>query len=106
VDGGSGHDTLAVSGEFVLDLVSTADSRITGIEAVDLAAGAQVLALSAADVLALSDTSNTLTVEGDVGDAVIAIGAWMDNGIDGGHHIYTAGIATLRIDVDVAAFIV
>src|SRR5688500_2961762 len=49
VDGGSGTDTLKVTGTRSLDLTTVADARIAGIEIVHLA-GANTLMLSASDV--------------------------------------------------------
>ncbi len=99
IDGGSGVDTLRVdSGD--VDLTSFAGT-ITGIEQIDLEAdaGANSLTLAASDVLSISDT-DILTVLGDVGDSVDAGTGWTDGGIVGAYHVYTQGLATLNLDVD------
>jgi len=107
VDGGSGTDTLALTGDGVtLDLTLIANSKVSGIEVMEITGGAAAgnsLTLALTDVLDLSDTSNTLTVEGGVDDAVtVADGTWTDGGEVDGYHVYTLGAATLKVDVEIA----
>ncbi len=100
IDGGTGTDTLSVvSGD--VDLTAFA-GVIAGIEKIDLGAdaGANNLTLSAQDVLDISGT-DTVTVNGDAADGVDAGTGWTDGGIVGGYHIYTQGLATLNVDLDV-----
>jgi hypothetical protein len=106
IDGGSGEDTLALSGGFLLDLVGIADGRIFGIERIDLVAGsdANSVALSASDVLNLSDSSNTLTVEGDAGDTLYLEGVWELAEDGDGYDTYvdsTTAAARLIVDQDI-----
>jgi hypothetical protein len=105
VDGGTGEDTLALGdAAFGLDLTTIADSKTSGIEVVDLNAGngAHSLTLSLTDLLNLSDTSNTLTVEGGGADSVeVTTGEWTDQGIAGDYHVYRLGAAELRIHTDI-----
>jgi len=108
VDGGSGGDTLALIGDNItLDLSLLANSKLSGIETIDLvatgdASSTNTLTLALGDVLNLSDTSNTLTVDGDNDDTVtVTDGTWTDGGEVAGYHVYTLGAATLRIDVDI-----
>ena len=65
--------------------------------------GDNSLTLSLGDVLALSDTSNTLTIEGGGTDAVtVTDGDWQWSGAPaGGYNVYTLGAATLRINEDI-----
>ena len=73
MDGGAGDkDVLRVDGSGVsLDLTAIDDALITGMERIDITgSGDNQLILSTADVLALSDTSDTLTILGDSGDRV------------------------------------
>jgi hypothetical protein len=112
VDGGSGQDTLqfAGSGES-LDLTDIVDTRYTGIEIVDLTGtGDNTLILETLDLLALSDTTNTLRVDGDAGDVVISQGqGWAAGGtvdIEGTlYQSYTDGAATLLLHPDVDSLI-
>ena len=60
-----------------------------------------ILTLEVADVLALSSTTDTVTVSGDGSDAVVAGGGWTDGGISVGFHTYTQGLATLIVDQDI-----
>jgi hypothetical protein len=72
IDGGTGFDTLRVDGAGIqLNLRAMADNRITGIEQIDLTGlGNNSLLLSVADVLALSETSNTVQILRNDGDTV------------------------------------
>jgi hypothetical protein len=108
VDGGSGQDTLQFTGfGESLDFTDIVDTRYTGIEIVDLAGnGDNSLTLETLDLLALSDTTNTLRVDGDSGDSVISTGqGWVAAGqVDVGgtlYQSYTDGAATLLLHPDV-----
>jgi len=72
IDGGVDFDTLYLNGNGItLDLTSISDSIITGIEKIDITGdGDNSLILSYSDLLALSDTSDTLYVTGNGGDTV------------------------------------
>lgn len=99
VDGGSGNDTLALTNHNLnLDLASLGD-KISEIESIDLTGnGNNTLTLSPLELLNLSDSTNTLTVDGNSGDRVISLSSeWSDGGIEGFYHIYFHGDATLLI---------
>ena len=101
IDGGTGNDILRLAGSgTTLDLTSTSNTKITGVETIDLTgSGVNALTLKASDVLVLSETSNVLTVTGVAGDVVNATSEiWTDQGVNGGIHTYTSGNATLMID--------
>ncbi len=101
IAGGSGTDTLGLSTGTSADL-TTFSGMITGIERVDLGnAGVNDLTLSAQDVLDMDET-NILTVDGDAEDSVDAGTGWTDGGIVGGYHVYTQGLATLNVDIDLS----
>lgn len=111
VDGGSGEDILqfAGSGES-LDLTGIANSRYTGIEIIDLTGtGNNTLTLNFGDLLDLSDSTNTLRVDGNAGDAVNSIGqGWTADGtveVFPGifYSRYVEGAATLLLDPDIVA---
>ncbi|MEX2648191.1 MAG: Ig-like domain-containing protein, partial [Alphaproteobacteria bacterium] len=75
VDGGSGFDTLVVGGGTSLNLTTLNTTEhynlFQGIEAIDLTGtGDNALTLDVRDLLALSDTSNTLRVDGDADDVI------------------------------------
>lgn len=72
VDGGRGIDTLRFDGAgIVLDLTTMADSRIQGIERIDVTGvGGNALILNYREVLNLSDDSNQLIVTRNDGDTV------------------------------------
>ena len=101
VDGGGNEDTLAVSGELDLDLTEILNTRITGIEIIDLVAGAgeNDLNLTKLDLFALSNTNaNVITVNGDASDSVTIDGLWAEAPeLDGGYRVFTSGAATLRV---------
>ena len=101
VDGGTGHDILVVSSG---DIDLTAFSgTLQGIDEIDLQsdAGANVVTLTANDVMTASDDA-TLTIVGDGGDSVAAGSGWTDGGIVSGFHVYTQGGATLLLDQDLS----
>ena len=79
------------------------NSRILGVERIDLG-GTNILRLAASDLLALSDTTNTLFVDGDGADEVrlLASDAWSGPSapVDG-YVTYTQGSAVLKVDADI-----
>ena len=110
IDGGSGVDTLALSGSLLtLDLADQAQAvRITGIERMDLTgSGDNTLELDQLSVLnevgADANGVHVLTVEGNVGDRVSLLDAlWMEEGslVDGAitFDVYVADNAEVRIE--------
>ena len=69
--GGTGSDTLRLDGAGVsLDLGAIPDTRIQGIERVDLGGDGNTLALDMREILNIDDASNELTVLGDDSNAV------------------------------------
>lgn len=104
VDGGAGIDTLRFAGAWdSVDLGAIADMRIQNIEVIDLTAGGNnTLSLTRREVLAISSTSNTLTVEGDLGDVVmLPLEGWTMAGIAAGYRTLVNGQATLKVDTDI-----
>ncbi|PXW89874.1 FG-GAP repeat protein [Nitrosomonas sp. Nm84] len=100
IDGGIGVDTLALTGsDLKLDLADFHDT-IDGIETIDLTgSGDNALMLTLPDLLSLSDTTDTFTVNGNGGDSVVGLSdGWTDDGIDGNYRIFTNSGTTLRID--------
>jgi Ca2+-binding RTX toxin-like protein len=97
VDGGNGTDTLVLDGAgLVLDLAAIADSKLQGIEAIDL--GTNALHLTALEVLNLSGTSNTLRIIGRNGMSLTREDAdWLTGATAGGFTTYTKGQATLLV---------
>ncbi|MGK7900972.1 MAG: putative Ig domain-containing protein [Hormoscilla sp.] len=104
--GGSGNgDTLRLDGSFNLDLTAIANSRISGIEVIDLNGFGNSLTLSARDLQDLSDSTNSLTVLGNNGNAVNA--DFSDLGFTAssnspvvGFTTYSNGIIQLVVDND------
>jgi hypothetical protein len=118
--GDDGTDTLRLNASgLVLDLTTIPDSRITGVEVIDitgvisdteapnlllqtlsLSESFNTLILDLQELLNLSDTSNTLTVIGD-DDAVYLDGGWTMIGSEviGSDifDVYTQGAATLKV---------
>ncbi|MDO8333710.1 MAG: hypothetical protein Q7T35_03445 [Nitrosomonas sp.] len=103
VAGGSGKDTLGLGGSGLnLDL-SSAGNKIGGIEIIYLyGTGDNTLTLSAEDVLNLSDSTDTLKVNGNAGDRIVGLSnGWEDGGIDGDFHTYTNDAAVLLVGLNV-----
>ncbi|MSP82467.1 MAG: hypothetical protein EXQ94_05930 [Alphaproteobacteria bacterium] len=111
VDGGLGFDVLAVGGSAVtLNLTTVNDTEhyalYTGIEIIDLTGtGANTLTLDIQDLFHLSDTANTLRVDGNAGDVVTTAdtgwGVGVANVDIAGYTTYTNGEATLIVDSDI-----
>ncbi|WP_297324982.1 hypothetical protein [Nitrosomonas sp.] len=103
VEGGSGSDTLALAGSNLNLNLSTVHSKVSSIEAVNLTGrGNNTLTLTAVDLLNLSDSSNSLTVDGNAGDRVFGLdNDWADGGISGDYHLYTQGAAELLVGIAV-----
>ena len=72
IDGGTGIDTILIQGSNItLDLSGVAGTQIVGIEKIDITGdGDNALAINYTDLLALSDTSDTLYITGNGGDTV------------------------------------
>lgn len=101
VDGGSGFDTLALDGAgLALDLTTIPNTRVQGIERIDITgSGHNVLKMSAQEVLRLSDTSNTVTINGDAGDIWNAVDTgWVRGEYNDGFVTWTRGLATVNVD--------
>ena len=104
VDGGIGNDVLALGGSGLnLNLTDMA-GKISGIETIRLfGTGDNTLTLRAADVLNLSDTTNTLRVNGNEGDRIVGLShGWGDGGVHGDFHTYFNDAAVLLVGVNVA----
>ena len=99
IDGGNGQDTLLAGGADI-DLTAFGGT-LASIENIDLSGDntANSVVLGVQDVLDMS-SSGTVTIDGDVGDIVDAGTGWTDAGIAGGFHVYTQGLATIKLDVD------
>ncbi|HIC44166.1 MAG TPA: VWA domain-containing protein, partial [Sulfurimonas sp.] len=69
LDGGVGFDTLVLHGTEFIDFANV--DNIKNIESIDLTTGDNnLLNISAADVLEMTDSNNTLTILGDESDSV------------------------------------
>jgi Ca2+-binding RTX toxin-like protein len=104
VDGGPGFDTLYLTGSnLTLSIVPPGPHRIKGIEAMDLTGDSITLRVSALGILNLSETSNTLTVNGSLDDRVeIVDGGWLRGASSDGFTTFTKGQAVLRLVDDLA----
>ncbi len=103
VNGGAGSDTLALAGNSLNLNLSNIHGKVSSIEAINLTGkGNNTLALTAVDLLNLSDSSNSLTVDGNAGDRVFGLDSdWTDGGISGNYHLYTHGTAELLVGISV-----
>ena len=109
INGGSGTDTLRISGENqFLDLTALNSvehyNLITGIERIELSqgSGSNTLRLNTADLLHLSDSSNSLLVDGNPGDKLLLEpNEWsQENTVEIEGHVYKVfrnGVATLHV---------
>jgi hypothetical protein len=98
IDGGKGDDTLVVSS--ALNLSGVAGVKLKNLEGIQL--GSTTLTLSAADVLALSGTSDQVKIDGsDTATVDLDVDAWGSGVIANGYTTYRNGGATLVIDSDI-----
>lgn len=102
-DGGSGSDTLALTSSGLNLNLTEMRGKIDGIETIDLTgSGNNTLTASLLDLLNLSDTSNTVKVNGNAGDIVTGLSSgWIDGGISGDYHTYTLDAAVLLVGTGV-----
>ena len=103
VQGGTGIDTLGLGAPgMTLDLRAIADTKLSGIEVIDLTFDSNTLVLTPLEVLNLSDSSNQLKVLGEAGDEVQIVGDWTLEGseqIDGTTFAkYVSGSAELLVE--------
>ncbi|MEO5353375.1 MAG: FG-GAP-like repeat-containing protein [Magnetococcus sp. XQGC-1] len=98
VDGGSGFDTLNLAGTgMTLDLTALR-GRLDSIEVIDLGTGNNTLLLTSLDLLNLSESSNTLMVNGSSGTVDAGFLDWAYAGLfSGTYHEYHHGEATLYV---------
>jgi hypothetical protein len=99
VDGGTGVDTLALTGSgLTLNLTSIADTKLQGIEAIDLGSGGNMLRLTALEVLNLSESSNSLRVTGGMGSGLIFDDSgWVQGATTNSFITFTNGAATAQV---------
>jgi hypothetical protein len=103
VDGGTGNDTLELTGNGqVLDLTTRSDLDLVSLETIDLGAGGNTLALALRDLLALTRIGHDLTITGTQGSVEVDLagGTFVDMGIMNAHQVYSDGVTTLRIAFD------
>ncbi len=99
VDGGLGSDTLKLRGNGLdLNLADFHD-RLDGLETIDMTRnGSNTLTLSLSDLVSLSDTTHTFTINGDEGDRVIGLmEEWKFAGTEGIYRLFTNGEIVLRV---------
>jgi len=102
VNGGDGFDRLLIDGNGVtLDLTAISNALITDVEYIDITgSGNNTLTLTLADVLAISSSTDILTIDGNAGDLVQLQGAWTNTG-GSGYTAYVQGSGTVLIDTDI-----
>ncbi|SFF17291.1 integrin alpha [Nitrosomonas sp. Nm166] len=103
VDGGIGNDVLALGGSDLNLNLTDMSGKIRDIETINLfGTGDNTLTLTAADVLNLSDTTDTLRVNGNEGDRIVGLShGWGDGGVHGDFHTYFNDAAVLLVGVNV-----
>jgi hypothetical protein len=107
IDGGSGTDTLRLDGTLDLDLTAIANSKTAGIEIIDITGNANnTLRLNLQDILDMSDTSNTLQIDGDAGDTMAFYGGSLTSEADQvinsvNYNVYSGSGANLLVNEDV-----
>ena len=101
VDGGLGADTLELRGDISIPSSSLSRPRITSVERIRLSQdGAALVSINEITALNLSESSNTVVIEGDEDDQlVVTDGIWIGPTSDGADDIYTSATsaATIRV---------
>ncbi len=92
IKGGSGEDTLRLTGSMNLDLTAIANNKTSGIEKIDLVSddAANNLTLDASDVLDITDTTNELFIDRGRNDRVDRGDDFTYSGTESGYDIYTS----------------
>jgi len=107
VDGGSGTDTLALTGKNLSLDLSAKHGLIQDIENINLTGtGNNTLVLSVTEVLNLSSTTNTLKIVGNAGDEVLGISSkdgWVQGADQGNFQQFQNGNAIVLVGVNVDA---
>jgi hypothetical protein len=105
VDGGTGFDTLALTGSgLTLNLASIADTKLQSIEAIDLGSGGNMLRLTALEVLNLSESSNSLRITGGMGSGLIFDDSgWVQGATTNSFVTFTNGAATAQVAAWIAS---
>jgi hypothetical protein len=109
VDGGSGTDSLILSGANMQFNLADFRNQLFGIEKIDITgAGKNTLSLIMQDVLNLSDTSNTLQIDGDAGDSYhLGKTGWVQKAdvtlVGIVYHVFDKGSAHLLVDAALMA---
>jgi hypothetical protein len=102
-DGGLGSDTLRFNYAGSIDLTTVGNSRIQGIEKLNLGTGNQTLKLNLSDVLSMTDaTAHSLRIDGTSGDVVqLATGeGWTQGASSAGYTAWSAtGVNALTLYV-------
>jgi hypothetical protein len=104
IDGGTGTDTLSLEGAGITLDFATLGMKVEGIEVIDLTGtGSNTASLNFQDIVNLSETSNTLTIDGNSGDVLtVTSGTWNFGGVGATYATYTSGAATLLVGGDVS----
>jgi hypothetical protein len=108
-DGGSGFDTLALDGGGLTLNLADFRNQLAGIERINLTgSGNNTLTLLKRDMLNLSDTGNTLQVDGNTGDHYhFADSGWAPGAdvtlVGVTYHTYDNGAAHLLLDAALTA---
>jgi Ca2+-binding RTX toxin-like protein len=100
-NGGRGRDQLDVHFQD-FDLRAVSNDRLVDIEIINFTDSERhQLTLTRKEILAMSSTTDTLTVLGDRGDSVDIVGPYRDLGVSGDFHRYKLGDAILLVDTDI-----
>ena len=82
VDLGEGIDTLTMTETTVVDFGAIADDQFVGIEEIDLTGNnGQSIKVTPSDVIAFSNTTNTIKIHGDAADSLTLTGVWTNAGV-------------------------
>lgn len=100
INGGNGVDTLLFSHDATVDLSGIANGKIESIEVLDLTKASVELSINPADVLNITDDSNTiLKILGGSDDTLHGTGWTQTTGADAGFTRFESSDHVVKIDV-------
>jgi Ca2+-binding RTX toxin-like protein len=101
LNGGSGTDTVRITGDRVLDLSTFSARGFLSIERIDLGSGDNTLVVDYGRVLESVRNGGTLRVDGGAGDKVVFTDDWTKGATAGGYADWarTEGLATVHLQV-------
>lgn len=107
IDGGTGADTLRLSGAGLnLDFTAAGSQSVASVEAIDLAGPGARVTLDRLSILNLSEASNSIAVSGDTSTILaLADSGWTLTNDNGETHAFANGVASVVLGSEVGRIV-